>query len=145
MRLRLWKAILPMLPQSRYAAGMPRAQHVDALWIVSAARDVGMRGERTGGTFRPGRSMGTIPRRAGRPADPAAPAGLAETHPAARPRGEHRSHRDAERVRQGAAGDPAARAGHAGPVPAAWPRHPAGRYRRPGAAGRDARIRAGPG
>ena len=28
-RLRLWKATIPMLPQSRYAAGMPRAQHVD--------------------------------------------------------------------------------------------------------------------
>src|SRR5205085_10103442 len=28
-RLRLWKATIPMLPQSRYAAGIPRAQHVD--------------------------------------------------------------------------------------------------------------------
>src|SRR4029077_17101668 len=104
---------------------MQRGCHVHnmwiVLWIVSAARDVGMRGERTGGTFGPGRSMGTIPRRAGRPADPAAPASVAETHPATRPGGEYRPDRDAERVRQGAAGDPAARAGPPGPVPGARP------------------------
>ena len=78
--------------------GMQRGCHVHnmwafALWIVSAARRRGRcDGERTGGKFRTWqKSSGTIPRRAGRLADPAAPAGLAETHPAARPGGEHRS------------------------------------------------------
>src|SRR6516162_11175543 len=44
-RLRLWKAVLPLLPRSRYAAGIPRAQHVDSFVDRErVARDVGMRG-----------------------------------------------------------------------------------------------------
>jgi hypothetical protein len=40
---RLWKAILPKLPQLRCAAGMPRAQHVDSSVDGGrAALDVGM-------------------------------------------------------------------------------------------------------
>ena len=128
---------------------MQRGCHVHnmwiVLWIVSAARDAGMRGERTGGKFRPGRGMGTIPRRASRLADPAASAGLAEAHPAARAGGKHRPHRDAERVRQGTAGDQAACADHPGAVSAARPRHPARRHGRPGTPGHDARVRCGPG
>jgi hypothetical protein len=64
-RLRLWKAILPRLRQSRCAAGQPRAQRVDSSVDRERGSRRGCEGSATGGEFRPGGNLGTIPRRAG--------------------------------------------------------------------------------
>ena len=64
-RLRLWKAILPRLRQSRCAAGKPRAQHVDSSVDRERGSRRGCEGSATDGKSGPGRSLGTIPGRAG--------------------------------------------------------------------------------